>query len=119
MKIIQVVNALPSLQKLAKQDLSIQTLYRVSKLLNILDNEIAFYNTQRDKILSNYCDVVDNQYVPRKENIEKLNIEINELLSTEIECDVREVSVGIDEDIKLSYNDLMALEGFVRIKGEE
>jgi hypothetical protein len=119
MKIIQVVNALPSLQKLAGQDLSIKKLYKVSKLLGNLENEIAFYNTQRSKLLSQYCDVVGNQYVPRKEDEAKLNAELNELLDTDIECEVKEVAIGTDEDVKLSYNDLVTLEGFVRIEGEE
>ena len=116
MKIKQVVEALPSLQKLAGQDLSIKKLYKISKLLGSLDNEIAFYNVQRNKILSQYCDVVGNQYVPRKEDEAKLNTELGELLDTDIECEIKEVVLGIDENIKLSYNDLVALKGFVVIE---
>ena len=116
MKIIQVVNALPSLQKLAGQDLSIKKLYKISKLLGSLENEIAFYNAQRSRILSQYCDIVDNQYVPRKEDEMRLNAELNELLDTDIECEIKEVVLGIDENIKLSYNDLIALNCFVRIE---
>ena len=119
MKIIQVVNALPALQKLAGQDLSIKKLYKISKLLGNLENEIAFYNTQRNKILAQYCDIVGNQYVPRKETEAELSAKINELLDTDIECEVKEVVLGVDEDLKLSYNDLVALENFVKIEGEE
>lgn len=119
MKIIQVVDALPSLQKLAGQDLSIKKLYKISKLLGNLENEIAFYNEQRNKILAQYCDIEGNQYAPRKEDMAKLNADINELLDTDIECEVKEVAIGIDEDVKLSYNDLVQLKGFVRIEGEE
>ena len=115
MKFIQVINALPSLQKLAGQELSIKNLYKVSKLMGNLENEIAFYDTQRNKILSQYCDVVGNQYVPRKEDEEKLNTEMGELLDTEVECDIREVVIGLDEDVRLSYNDLIALRGFIKI----
>lgn len=115
MKIIQVVDACPSLQKLAAQELSIKTLYKVSKLLGKLDNELVFYNEQRGKILAKYCDVVGNQYQPREEDLEKLNTELGELLDTDIECEVKEVAISIDEDVKLSYNDLVALKGFVRI----
>ena len=119
MKIKQVVEALPSLQKLAGQDLSIKKLYKVSKLLGNLENEVAFYDKQRSKILSQYCDIEGNQYVPRKEDMEKLNAELGELLDTDIECEIKEVIIDIDEDVKLSYNDLVALKGFVRIEGEE
>ena len=119
MKIIQVVNALPALQKLAGQDLSIKNLYKISKLLGNLETEVAFYNEQRGKILAKYCDVVGNQYVPKKEEEVKLNSELGELLNTEIDCNIKEVAIGIDEDIKLSYNDLLMLEGFVRIEDTE
>ena len=119
MKIIQIVNALPSLQKLAGQDLSIKKLYKVSKLLGNLENEIAFYNEQRSKILSQYCDVVGNQYVPRQGCEDKMNAAMNELLDTDVECDIKEVVLGTNENIKMSFNDLMALQGFVSIEGDE
>lgn len=119
MKMIEIVNALPSLQKLADQDLSIKKLYKVSKLLGNLENEVAFYDTQRAKILSQYCDIVGNQYVPREADAAKLNTEMNELLDTKIECEIKEVVVGTNEDVKLSYNDLVALKGFIRIEDDE
>ena len=119
MKIIQIVNALPSLQKLAGQDLSIKKLYKVSKLLGNLENEIAFYNEQSSKILSQYCDVVGNQYVPRQGCEDKMNAAMNELLDTDVECDIKEVVLGTNENIKMSFNDLMALQGFVGIEGDE
>lgn len=119
MKIIQVVNAFPALQKLAGQELTTKNLYKISKLFGNLEREIAFYNEQRNKILAKYCDIVGNQYVPRKEDEAKLNAELDELLNIEIECEIKEVVIGLDEDIKLSYSDLMALQGLVRIEGEE
>ena len=119
MKIGQVVEALPSLQKLARQDISIKKLYKISKLLGNLEDEIAFYNAQRNKIISQYCDVVGNQYVPRQEDEGKLNAELSELLDTDVECEINEVAIGDNENIKLSYNDLIALRGFVRIEGED
>ena len=118
MKIIQVVNALPALQKLAKQDMSLKKIYKISKLLGNLDGEIAFYNEQRGKILAKYCDIVGNQYVPRAEDEAKLNAELGELLNTEIDGEIVEVVIGCDEDVKLSYNDLMALQNFIRIGDE-
>lgn len=116
MKIMQVVNALPSLQKLAGCELSLPKLYKISKLLGNLEHEIAFYNEQRNKILAKYCDVVGNQYVPRAEDEAKLNAEMAALLNMEIESEVVEVAIGVDENVKLSYNDLMAMSGFVRIE---
>ena len=36
-----------------------------------------------------------------------------------VECEINEVAIGDNENIKLSYNDLIALRGFVRIEGED
>ena len=119
MKIRQIVEARPSLQKLAAQDLSIKTLYKISKLLGKLDEELAFYNEHRGKILGKYCDIVDNRYVPREDELANLDVEMGELLDTDIEYEVKEVAIRIDEDVKLSYSDLVALRGFVRIEGED
>lgn len=119
MKIKNVINALPSLQKLAGQDLSIKKLYKISKLMGNLENEIAFYDTQRQKICAQYCDTVGNQYVPKsKEDEAELNAKMNELLNTDID-DVQSVVIGLNDDVKLSYNDLIALEGLVVIEGDE
>lgn len=116
MKIIQVVDVRPSLQKLAAQDLSLKTLYKVSKLLDKLEEELVFYSTQREKILEKYCEFKDGQYQPKKEDMEKLNTEIKELLEVEIDSDIKEVTIGVNEDVKLSYNDIVALKGFIRIE---
>ena len=119
MKFKQIIEALPSLRKLADQELSIKNLYKVSKLMGNLENEIAFYDAQRSKILSQHCDIVGNQYVPREADMDELNAEIGELMDTEVECEIREVVIGTDENIKLSYNDLVSLRGLVRIEVDE
>lgn len=119
MKIKHVVDALPSLQKLAGQDLSMKKLYKVSKLLSNLDKEIAFFNEQKDKLFVKYCDIVGNQYVPREATKIQFTQEFNELLDTDIECEIKEVAIGTDEDVKLSYHDLMALKGFVAIEEDD
>ena len=116
MKIIQVIDALPALQKLADKELPIKKLYKLSKLLGSLENEIAFYNAQRGKIIAKYCDIIGDKYVPREEDIGKMNDEINELLNTEIECEINEVFIGDLDNIVLSYNDLVLLKGFVKIE---
>lgn len=116
MKLSQIINALPSLQKIAGQELPMKKLYQISKLLGNLENEIAFYNAQKDKLINTYCDIVDGRYIPRKGEEKQLNEKMNELLQTEIESEIKEVSLRTDDDIRLSYNDLVALKGFISIE---
>ena len=119
MKIKQVVEALPSLQKLAGQDLSLKKLYKISKVLGNLEKEIAFFNEQKIRLFAKHCDVVGNQYVPIKESEAQLAQELNELLDMDIECEISEVAISCNEDVKLSYNDLVALDGIIRIEGDD
>lgn len=119
MKIKQVVEALPSLQKLAGQDLSMKKLYKVSRLLDNLEKEIVFFYEQKSKLFAKYCDLVGNQYVPREETKGQFAQEFDELLDTDIEYEVNEVVLGTDEDVKLSYKDLVALKGFVAIEEDD
>lgn len=118
MKLIQLVNALPSLQKLAGYELTLQKLYNIKKLMGRLDSELAFYYEQREKILLKHGEIHGNQYIPRDGELDKANAKLDELLNTEIEGEIKEVVLTLDENIKLSYNDLVALEGFVRIGDE-
>ena len=119
MKIVQIVDALPSLQKLAKQDLSIKKLYQISKLMSKLDTELAFYNERRNQICTQYCDVVDGKYVVREVDEDKFNMAMSELLNLDVQCDIVEVAIDVSENIKLSYNDIVALKGFVSIESFE
>ena len=119
MKIVQIVDALPSLQKLAKQDLSIKKLYKISKLMSKLDLELAFYNEQRNKICTQYCDVADGKYVAREADVAKFNAAMSDLLNLEVQCDVSEVIIDDSENIRLSYNDIVLIKGFVSIESFE
>jgi hypothetical protein len=116
MKMMQVVNALPALQKLAECELSLKVLYKIKRLLGNLETEIAFYNEQRRKILEKHCDVVDDQYVPREDEMNALNAELNELFDMDIGCEIEQVALGVGEDVKLSYNDLLMLNGFISLE---
>lgn len=119
MKFIQIINAMPSLQKLSGQELSMKNLYKVSKLMDSLEKEIDFYNTQRSKILTQYCDIKGNQCIPKEGQVDALNAALGELMDMDIECEIKEAVIGPDENLRFSYNDLRALKGFVRIEGED
>ena len=119
MKIKKIVNALPSLQKLAAVELPCKILYRINKLMDSLDSELKFYNKTRDQIFQKYnVKVEDGNLKLQGNDIEAFERELNELLNLEIE-DIKPIDMPADDNIKLSYNDIKALEGIINIQFED
>lgn len=119
MKIKNIVNALPSLQKLAAVELPCRVLYKINKLMDSLESELKFYNKQRDQIFQKYNVQMENGNLKLQGNdIEAFEREFNELLNLEVE-DIKSIDVPADDNIKLSYNDVKALEGIINIQFEE
>lgn len=115
-----LVNAKPALIKIASQDLSMKTLYRVSKLLKKLDGELAIYEKQRQRIFEQHGEVSGDIYVPREGHEEDFVREFNELLAVEVDMgDIKPVKIPADEKIAMSYQDLCAVREFIEIEMED
>ena len=115
-----LVDALPSIQKIASQDLHAKTLYRVSLLLDKFDSELKAYDDTRRKIIDKYCVVEGDKTIPKPECEKVFEKEMLELLNMEIDMtDVKHVEIPMDEDIKISYADLHLLKEFITIKFKE
>ncbi len=120
MKMLDLVVALPVLQKLGSQDLSISTLYRLTSFMDKLNVHVNFYNFQRVKLLEQYCQKApDGNYKPIPERSEEFNVRLNELMGVEIDTDGLKLPFVIPEreNIRLSYNDIKAAEQFIKIGG--
>ena len=116
MKLGKVVNALPALQKLANENLTPKTLYWVSKLLRKLEKEIDVFNTSRTKLLKDLGKEIEpGKYKIPDDNIPEFENRFNELMDIDIEETFNIVKIPTTEDIKLSYNDLQALDGFIEL----
>lgn len=115
MKLKKIVDALPSLQKLAAADLTLRQLYYVKKLVAALQPEFTFWDEKRKSIVDKYR---DGNIIPA-ENREAANKEIQELIDFDVKVKYKEVILPDSEGIKLSLNDLEALEGFVKINFTE
>ena len=116
MKLGKIINALPALQKLAGEDLTVRTLYKINKLMRRLDKEIDFFNSERNKAIEELCEKDEgNKFRIPEENREALNKRLHELSDLGIEPDIEPVRLTDNENIRLSYNDLKALEGIIEL----
>lgn len=110
----QIVTALPALQKLADEKLTLKTLYKVSNLLSKADREISFYNSERYKIVESLGNnLQDDKWQIPEENRAEFESRMSELLNLEVDAELTPVTVPTSEDLHMSYNDIKALEGFV------
>ena len=120
MKIGDIVNAVPALQKLAAADLSLGVLYRVNRLVNAVEAQLEFYNAQRDAALAKYgSEVEPKRWVVEPERRQDYEARMEELLGVEIEDIGAPVRIPVSENLRLSYNDLSALSGLVELEGAE
>lgn len=116
MKLGTVINALPSLQKLAAEDLTVKTLYKVNKLMQRLDKEIDFFNLERNKIIEELCKKEEGtKYLIPENNREEVDKRLKDLSDIDIDPDIDPIKISIDENIRLSYNDLRLLEGMIEL----
>lgn len=116
MKLGAIINALPALQKLAAENLTIKTLYKLDKQMRRLEKEIDFFNAERNKAIEELCEK-DNgsQYIIPEKNRGELEKRLQELAGLDIEPDIEAVKISTGENIKLTYIDLSSLKGIVEL----
>lgn len=120
MKMRELVDAVPSIRKIAEQDLSAKTLYRVSLLLDRFESELKAYDETRNKLIEKYCDRDGEKITPKKETVADFEKEMVDLLDMELDtANVKPVEIPADEDFRISYADLCAMNGFIKIKFDE
>ena len=102
MKLIEIVNARDSLQKLVGQNLPLRVAYRLVKVTDAINFHLNFYGAERFKLGEN----------PDPEKLQELdNMEITDLHHEKLR-------VPILEDLVLSAADVKMLEPFIEFYEE-
>ena len=103
MKLIDIVNARGSLQKLISQDLPLRLAYRLTRLTDAINFHLNFYGTERMKLGEN----------PDQEKLRELEeMEISDIPQTKL-------SLPIRDGLVLSATDVKMLEPFIEFYEEE
>lgn len=121
MRMADLIQAQDAFKKLAAQDLSLKTLYKIFKLLDEVEAQLKFYESQRMKLLGKYCRYENGTYAPIPEFEAEFNDKVRELMNLELGIDEEDLPIRISEaeDAKLSYSDLYALKKFIEIGGTD
>ena len=81
---------------------------------------LRFYDEKRTAIMEKCCDTENDKYIPKPEMSETLEKEMRELLDLDIDMDeIKAVRIPAEEDMRLSYADLCALEGLIEVDFNE
>ena len=109
-----IVLAIPTLSKLAAEDISLRLAYRLKKNIAELQREADFFGEQRIKILEKHGTADESgNYTFDGDNEQSAIVELDELLDLEVEPVIDVIDIPITEGIKLSVNDLGYLEPFI------
>lgn len=121
MKIRKIVEATPALREVANQRLPMKTLYKVTKLIREVQPQLDFYDEQYHKLLTEYCTEDEGGFILPGTNKKEFDTALNELLDVDVEVNIELVSIPEKEteNLKLSYNDICSLEGFIEIEFSE
>lgn len=92
MKLIDLVNARDSLQKLVAQDLPIRTAYELANLTDECNRHLVFYGGE----LAKFDPVKDPE-------------RLKELDNMEVDIDAERIAISLDGDLKLSAGDVKML----------
>ena len=114
----KIANAARALQKVTNMDLPVRSLYQISMLMSQIEPQLKFYDCKHTEILEKYCERDDKGYKIIPENREVLEREINEL--GEIDAgEIITIEIPESDTICMSYADLVALDGIVKINFKE
>lgn len=103
-KIGNLIDAIPALRKLNSLDLPLRTSYKVFKLVEAVNAELAFFTEKRETIQKK----ADNR-----------DAELHELVNQEEEIDSEKVEIILTDDIRLSAADIGALMPFIDFKEDK
>ena len=106
MRIYDVINAIPPLQKLVREDLPLRTAYRLSKMVRRVNEELDFFKAKEAELKAKH-----EYQVPVGE--------YNELLNLEIDWAEPKITIPLDDHITLSVADIEALTPFIEFKEVE
>lgn len=108
MKLEQIINSLPALQKIAQQEVPIHALKKMQPGLKTADKLSREYYAKRDEVYAEYGEQVQpGTWNFREEVVDTVNAKIGELLNVEVTIP----AIHLPDEIKLSYADFALLDG--------
>ena len=113
----KLIEATDAFRKLSGQEMEIKKAVEVSRLLRKLEKESEVYKENYTKLIKKYGKLTDEEtgkYEFDEDAGKKFSEEVMKLL--ELECDIDSGKITIDDDVRLSAAQVIALEDFIEFK---
>ena len=114
MKLYQIVNAIPALNKLGSSDMKISEAYKLQKLLSAVQVEVDFFNRNQLKIIEGNGVIKESgEFIIDEGKREVYAKAMDELAQTDVEPVFSKMILSLSANIQLSANDVGVLLPFV------
>ena len=116
-KLKSILNAREAVQKLIKKDLPVAVSFRVAKLVNAMNVELAVYDAERNKLCEKYGKLNESKTeykIIRRDEFQK---ELISLFDIELELDANKVV--LPKETTITPADLIALDDFVEVENDD
>lgn len=108
-----IYNANNILQKLSEQALPVKVSYSIAKAIKAVEAEFVTAEKQRIKLCEKYGKPNKEGTQYDIEDVEGFNKEFAELMSLEVELNVK--AIRLTDEIRLSAQEVIALDGFIEV----
>lgn len=111
MTLNEIILAYPTITKLADDaTLSTKTKYKICLLLNELTPSIEFFEKERLEIIAKYNTSEDPDAITiPTEKIEEFNKDVQELIDTEFEGELKKGEISMDSELPLTAAEMKTL----------
>lgn len=106
----QLLDAQPVLQMIASKPLNATTAWKVASCLRRINDDVVVAGEARSKLLAKYSDIVGDNYVPRKETLDVLTAELEELLSQEVVVNVTPLNISLIDKLEITASQAFAVD---------
>lgn len=119
----ELLNSIPTLQKLSQKQLPIKVSYTISKNIKAIEEELKIYEEERQKLIKKYAEldkegkpkVNDNgNYIIKQENQLDFNKEVLELLNIETDVNISKIDLNALEGLKISPSELTSVNFLIK-----
>lgn len=114
MKLGEIINSVEALNKLIGCEHKASLVYKLYKIITILEPEIQTFNKVKDGLIKKYGVESDgNIEIKDKESIDTFNTEILDVLNQNVDINFDKIKLSDIEDVKMSLDNFTKLKWLI------
>lgn len=119
----ELLNSIPTLRKLSKEQLPIKISYTISKNIKNIEEESVIFEEERQKLLKQYAELDKEgkpkindkgHYIIKNENQADFDKGVLELLSIETDVNISKIDLNALEGLRISPSELTSIDFMIK-----